>query len=93
MKIWYQIITYIKNWYLIVTDVIDKTVKNWNGMQKAFRLDGILSMSGIRKYATEIDFVGNFHNVGYCYEIYDILISFLHALWWICANSSQYVIY
>ena len=28
----YQFITHMKNWYLIVTDVSDKTVKNWNRM-------------------------------------------------------------
>ena len=49
---WYQIlihvkqigIKYVKNWYFIVTDVIGKTVKNWNRMQNAADLGGILSM-------------------------------------------------
>ena len=38
-----QIITDVKNWYLIVTDVSDKTVKNWNRMQNATDLGCSLS--------------------------------------------------
>ena len=41
----------MKNWYLIVTDDRDKTAKNWNRMQNAADLRGILSMLGIRMYA------------------------------------------
>ena len=29
----------MKNWYLIVTDTSDKTVKNWNRMQNVAELE------------------------------------------------------
>ena len=64
VKNWYQILTHVKNWYqiiahmryFIVTDVSDKTMKNWNRMQnqgqkdpgKMQQIRGILSMRGIR---------------------------------------------
>ena len=47
----------MKNWYLIVTDVSDKTVKNRNRMQNAAYLvcvwggGAFLSMCGIRMCA------------------------------------------
>ena len=46
-----QIITMVTNWNLIVTDVSDKTEKNWNRMQNAADLGGTLSMWRMRMYA------------------------------------------
>ena len=40
-KHWYEIITYINNWYLIDTYASDKTVDNWNRMQNAADFGGI----------------------------------------------------
>ena len=51
VKNWYQIITEVKNWNSIVTNVSVKTVKNWNRMQNAADLGGILSMWEIGMYA------------------------------------------
>ena len=41
----------VKNWYLIITDASNKTVKDWNRMQNATDLEGFFLMCGIRMYA------------------------------------------
>ena len=80
----------MKNWYLVVTDVSDKNVKNWNRMQNAEEFGGILSMSGIRMYAIimKFDFVRIFlQRVKYWYEICDVLVPIIRVQCKIGTNS------
>ena len=100
---WHQFtrfITDVKNWYLIVTDVSDKTMKNWDRMLNAadfFRGGGgILSMWGIRIYALWNWLRAYFsQSVRYWYETCDVLVHvpIFHVLWGIGTNSSQCEIY
>ena len=57
-----QIITDVKNWYLIVTDVSDKTVKNLNRMQNAADLGCSLSRNAHACFM-KFDLVRIFHKV------------------------------
>ena len=69
-----------ENWCFIVTDVSDKTVKNWNRMQNVAAWGGaILSMIGIRMYAI--------WHLPTCVQV-----PIFRALWVIGTNSSQFKI-
>ena len=65
----------MKNWYLIVTDASDKTVKNWNRMQNAADL-GVLYQC--EEYACMLYRAYFSQTVRYWYEIYDVLVPMFH---------------
>ena len=56
----------MKNWYLIATDVSDKTLKNWNRIQNAADLGGggyFISVRNLHVCNVKFDFVRIFHKV------------------------------
>ena len=63
---------------LVVTDVSDKTVKNWNRMQNAADLEGVFYQSDAYAYMLYRAYFSQ--SVRYWYEICDVLVPIFHML-------------
>ena len=66
----------LETWYFIATDVIEKSVKNWNRMQNAADLGIFYQCEGYACFI-KFDFVRIFSY--YWYELCDVLVPVLHV--------------
>ena len=76
-----QFITHMKNWYLIVTDVSDKTVKNLNRMQNAADFGVFYQCEQYACMLYKILLRAYFsQSVRYWYELCEIMVQIVYGL-------------